>query len=135
MVIANATGCSSIYGGSLPLTPYKIPWMNSLFEDNAEFGFGIHMSYKKMRERIKDIMYQTRDIVLPEIKATFKLWIDNMEDDDLTLAIKNKLMESEIPNELRELIDYIPSRKVWILGGDVGNIVLRDRHIYHKMDW
>ena len=118
MVIANATGCSSIYGGSLPLTPYKIPWMNSLFEDNAEFGFGIHMSYKKMRERIKDIMYQTRDIVSPEIKATFKLWIDNMEDDDLTLAIKNKLMESEIPNELRELIDYIPSRKVWILGGD-----------------
>ena len=76
------------------------------------------MSYKKMRERIKDIMYQTRDIVSPEIKATFKLWIDNMEDDDLTLAIKNKLMESEIPNELRELIDYIPSRKVWILGGD-----------------
>ena len=118
MVIANATGCSSIYGGSLPLTPYKIPWMNSLFEDNAEFGFGIHKSYKKMRERIKKIMYETKDIVDPEVKATYKEWIDNMEDDDLTLAIKNKLMESEIPNELRELIDYIPSRKVWILGGD-----------------
>ena len=118
MVIANATGCSSIYGGSLPLTPYKIPWMNSLFEDNAEFGFGIHMSYKKMRERLKDLMYQYKDDVLPEVKATFKEWIDNMEDDDYTIAIKDKLDKMPIPEEIRKLIDYIPSRKVWILGGD-----------------
>ena len=116
MVIANATGCSSIYGGSLPLTPYKIPWMNSLFEDNAEFGFGIHMSYKKMRSRLKDLMYKYKDTVSPEVKATFKEWIDNMEDDDYTLAIKSKLENSEIPDEIRKLIDYIPSRKVWILG-------------------
>ncbi len=118
MVIANATGCSSIYGGSLPLTPYKIPWMNSLFEDNAEFGFGIHMSYKNTRDRIKKLMYKYKDEVSPEIKATFKEWIDNMEDDDFTYAIKNKLESSDIPTELRELLDYIPSRKVWILGGD-----------------
>ena len=118
MVIANATGCSSIYGGSLPLTPYKIPWMNSLFEDNAEFGFGIHMSYKNTRERIKKLMYKYKDEVSPEVKATFKEWIDNMEDDDLTYAIKNKLESSLIPEEIRELLDYIPSRKVWILGGD-----------------
>ncbi len=118
MVIANATGCSSIYGGSLPLTPYKIPWMNSLFEDNAEFGFGIHMSYKNTRERIKKLMYKYKDSVSEEIKATFKEWIDNMEDDDLTIAIKNKLEKSNIPDEIRDLIDYIPSRKVWILGGD-----------------
>ena len=118
MVVANATGCSSIYGGSLPLTPYQIPWMNSLFEDNAEFGFGIHMSYKKQRERLKKLMYKYKDEVDPEIKATFKEWIDNMEDDDLTLAIKDKLSKSKIPEEIRELLDYIPSRKVWILGGD-----------------
>ncbi len=118
MVIANATGCSSIYGGSLPITPYKIPWMNSLFEDNAEFGFGIHMSYKKTRERIKKLMYKYKDEVDAEVKATFKEWIDNMEDDDLTFAIKNKLENSSIPEEIRELLDYIPSRKVWILGGD-----------------
>ena len=118
MVIANATGCSSIYGGSLPLTPYKIPWMNSLFEDNAEFGFGIHSSYKNTRERIKKLMYKYKDDVSPEIKATFREWIDNMEDDDLTVAIKNKLESSLIPDEIRELLDYIPSRKVWILGGD-----------------
>ncbi len=118
MVVANATGCSSIYGGSLPLTPYKIPWMNSLFEDNAEFGFGIHSSYKNIRNKIKKIMYETKDIVDAETKATFKEWIDNMEDDDLTYAIKNKLEECDIPAELRALIDYIPSRKVWIFGGD-----------------
>ena len=118
MVIANATGCSSIYGGSLPLTPYKIPWMNSLFEDNAEFGFGIHMSYKKMRERLVSLMYKYKDEVKPEIKATFREWLDNMEDDDLTIAIKDKLASSDIPNEIRELLDYIPSRSVWILGGD-----------------
>ena len=118
MVIANATGCSSIYGGSLPLTPYKIPWMNSLFEDNAEFGFGIHMSYKKTRERLVKLMYKYKDQVDPIVKETFREWIDNMDDDDLTLAIKEKLENSEIPEEIRKLIDYIPARKVWILGGD-----------------
>ena len=118
MVIANATGCSSIYGGSLPLTPYKIPWINSLFEDNAEFGFGIHESYRKTRERLKKLMFKYRDEVSPEIKATFKEWIDNMDDDDLTNAIKDKLNDSLIPNEIRELLDYIPARTVWILGGD-----------------
>ena len=118
MVIANATGCSSIYGGSLPLTPYKLPWMNSLFEDNAEFGFGIHSSYKNTRNRIKKLMYKYKDDVSPEIKATFREWIDNMDDDDLTVAIKEKLEHSLIPEEIKELIDYIPNRNVWILGGD-----------------
>ena len=118
MVIANATGCSSIYGASLPLTPYKIPWMNSLFEDNAEFGFGIHESYKNTRERIKKLMYEFKDKVSPEVKATFREWIDNMDDDDLTYAIKNKLESSLIPHEIKDLIDYIPNRNVWILGGD-----------------
>ena len=118
MVIANATGCSSIYGGSLPLTPYKIPWINSLFEDNAEFGFGIHMSYKNTRNRLKKLMYKYKDKVSPEVKATFKEWIDNMDDDDLTYAIKDKLESSLIPDEIRQMLDYIPSRTVWILGGD-----------------
>ena len=118
IVIANATGCSSIYGGSLPLTPYKIPWMNSLFEDNAEFGLGIHESYENIRNRIKKLMYKYKDEVSPEIKATFREWIDNMDDDDLTYAIKEKLEHSLIPEDLKELLDYIPSRNVWIIGGD-----------------
>ena len=118
MVIANATGCSSIYGGSLPLTPYKLPWINSLFEDNAEFGFGIHMSFKNTRERLKKLMYKYKDQVSPEVKAIFKEWIDNMDDDDLTYAIKDKLESSLIPQEIRDMLDYIPNRNVWILGGD-----------------
>ena len=118
MVIANATGCSSIYGGSLPLTPYTIPWMNSLFEDNAEFGYGIAVSYKNMRERLKKLMYEYKDKVRPEIKAIFKEWIDNIDDDDLTYTIKNQLMNEDIPEEIKKLIDYIPSRSTWIIGGD-----------------
>ena len=118
MVIANATGCSSIYGGSLPLTPYKIPWMNSLFEDNAEFGYGIHMSYQKNRERLKKLMFEHRNEVSPDVKATFKEWIDNMDNDDYTIAIKEKLEQCDIPDDIRKLIDYVPARDVWILGGD-----------------
>ena len=71
-----------------------------------------------MRERLKDLMYKYKDEVSPEVKATFKEWIDNMEDDDYTYAIKDKLSKSNIPAEIKKLIDYIPSRKVWIIGGD-----------------
>ncbi len=118
IVIANATGCSSIYGGSLPITPYKIPWMNSLFEDNAEFGLGLYYSYNNNRKRIKDIMHETKDIVSLEVKNLFKEWTLNSEDDDLTYAIKDRLESENLPNDLKLLLDYIPSRKVWIIGGD-----------------
>ena len=58
LVISNATGCSSIYGGSIPKTPYSVPWANSLFEDNAEFGFGLAVSDRINKERIKKILYK-----------------------------------------------------------------------------
>ncbi len=118
IVISNATGCSSIYGGSLPLTPYKMPWINSLFEDNAEFGYGLHKSFNNIRNTIKNIMFNTRNDVSPELKNIYKEWIDNMEDDDITNGIKEVLLSHDIPLELEKLIDYIPSRKVWIIGGD-----------------
>lgn len=118
IVIANATGCSSIYGASLPCTPYKIPWISSLFEDNAEFGLGIHTSYKTARNRIKEIMIETKDEVDKETKAIFKTWIDNMEDSKITLEIKEQLKKKNIREDLKELLDYIPSRTVWIVGGD-----------------
>ena len=63
-------------------------------------------------------MYKYKDEVSPEIKATFREWIDNMDDDDLTYAIKNKLENSLIPEELKQLLDYVPNRNVWIIGGD-----------------
>ncbi len=118
IVIANATGCSSIYGGSLPSLPYKVPWINSLFEDNAEFGYGLYMSYKTKREIIKDLMYESKDIVTKEVKDIYKTWIDNVEDYSITSEIKEELLKHDIPNELKKLIDYIPSRTTWIVGGD-----------------
>jgi len=86
IVIANATGCSSIYGASLPCTPYKIPWISSLFEDNAEFGLGIHLAYKTARNRIKEIMISTKEDVTKETKDIFKKWIDNNENSEITLT-------------------------------------------------
>ena len=118
IVISNATGCSSIYGASLPCTPYKVPWISSLFEDNAEFGLGLHYSYLTARERIKEIMVSTKDDVSKNVKDIYKKWIDNIDDYTITNEVKNELINSNIPEELKVLIDYIPSRKVWIVGGD-----------------
>ncbi|MBE6156449.1 MAG: pyruvate:ferredoxin (flavodoxin) oxidoreductase [Firmicutes bacterium] len=118
LVIANATGCSSIYGGSAPATPYSIPWANSLFEDNAEFALGIHTSYKQKRERIKEIMTMSLDSVDVEVKTLFNEWLANSEDAKITTEIKNNLENKNIPKDLKDLISYIPSRVVWALGGD-----------------
>jgi len=118
IVIANATGCSSIYGASLPCTPYSIPWISSLFEDNAEFGLGLHTSYKNIRENLKNTMYKIKDEVKPEIKDIYKEFIDNFNDSEKTIKIKKKLLEKETNEEIKSLIDYIPARKIWIIGGD-----------------
>ena len=116
LVIANATGCSSIYGGSAPSTPYSIPWANSLFEDNAEFGFGMLLSYNKSRDRIEKIMRDSK--VDGEVKELYTKWLENREDFDITKEIKDKLIEIGVPKELKDLIDYVPARSVWTLGGD-----------------
>ena len=118
LVIANATGCSSIYGGSVPSTPYSIPWANSLFEDNAEFGFGMLLSYNKSRDRIEKIMRDYLEDVDLDVKDIFNKWLDNREDFDKTLEVKEELKGKIIPSELVDLMDYIPARSVWTLGGD-----------------
>ena len=118
IIIANATGCSSIYGASLPCTPYSIPWISSLFEDNAEFGLGLHTSYKNIRENIKSIMFNTKDEVSSEVKDTYKEFIENYHNSEKTLEIKDKLEKIEKNEKIKLLLDYIPSRKVWIIGGD-----------------
>ena len=118
LVIANATGCSSIYGGSVPNTPYSIPWANSLFEDNAEFGYGMLLSYNKIRDRISDIMLNNMDRVSEKAASLFKQWLDNREDFEKTLEVKNELLNDVIPQELKSLIDYVPARSVWTIGGD-----------------
>lgn len=118
LVIANATGCSSIYGGSVPNTPYSIPWANSLFEDNAEFGYGMLISYNKIRDRIRNIMLNNMNKVSEKVATLFKDWLDNSENFEKTLEIKNELSNENIPQDLRSLIDYIPARSVWTIGGD-----------------
>lgn len=118
IVIANATGCSSIYGGSAPTTPYSIPWANSLFEDNAEFALGMHVSYTQKRCLIKKIMLEEMDNVSEEIRDEFNKFIDNFDDYKKTQEVKNNLKNMNIPKKIKSLINYIPSRTVLAIGGD-----------------
>jgi len=118
LVIANATGCSSIYGGSAPSTPYSIPWANSLFEDNAEFALGMHISYKSKRNLIKKIMLDEINNVSDNIKELFNLYINNINDFKITTDVRNKLSVLEIPEKLKSLLNYIPARTVLAIGGD-----------------
>ena len=114
LIIANATGCSSIYGGSAPATPYSIPWASSLFEDNAEYGYGMLMGNNLIRNRIKNIMENNMDSSNSEL---FKTWLENYDDYEITKNVYNNLTD-DIPSELKDLKEYIPSRNYWCIGGD-----------------
>ena len=114
LVIANATGCSSIYGGSAPVTPYSIPWASSLFEDNAEYGYGMLISNNLIRNRIKNIMENNMDNSNNEL---FKQWLNNYDNYEITKEVYNNLND-DIPKELKNLKDYIPTRNYWCIGGD-----------------
>ena len=115
MIIANATGCSSIYGASTPSMPYTIPWASSLFEDNAEYGYGMLIANNTIRNRIKNIMLcnmknNNRDL--------FKKWIDNMDSYEITKEVYESLDYEEVPVEIKELKDYLVKRSIWTIGGD-----------------
>lgn len=118
LIFANATGCSSIYGGSAPSTPYTLPWANSLFEDNAEFAYGMHISYKLKRQRIKKVMEESYDLVEEEVKELFKTWLSHSNDFEITQNVYKNLKGKNLPKELQDLLSYIPSRTVWAIGGD-----------------
>ena len=114
LVIANATGCSSIYGGSAPSTPYNLPWASSLFEDNAEYGYGMLISNNLIRNRIKNIMENNMD---NENSKLFEEWINNYDNYEVTKNVYDNLTDN-IPSELKDLKEYIPSRNYWCIGGD-----------------
>ncbi len=118
IAIANATGCSSIYGGSAPSTPYSLPWANSLFEDNAEFAMGMHLSYKQKRERLKSIIENSLQSSSESLKTIYQKLLDNFNNDEITNEIKLELEKENISNEVKDLIEFVPARKVWALGGD-----------------
>ncbi len=118
LIIANATGCSSIYGGSIPCTPYSVSWATSLFEDNAEFGLGMKISRNNIRKRIENIMKKNMDKVDETTQKLFKLWIENQNDFEITKKIKSEISNYNIPKELEDLKDFLEAESIWCIGGD-----------------
>ena len=116
LMVANATGCSSIYGASLPNTPWNAPWVNSLFEDNAEFGLGIGLADKHMKTRIKNIMEEKIDTVSSHNKELFLEYLNNYSKE-VSFNVYENLNYEEVP-ELEELKKYIKEKSVWLVGGD-----------------
>jgi pyruvate-ferredoxin/flavodoxin oxidoreductase len=151
-LIANATGCSSIYGGNLPTTPWSQndqgrgpAWSNSLFEDNAEFGFGYRLSIDKQAEFAAELLSQLSNeigdnLVNAILKAEQKTEADIWEQRERIIILKHKLQEILNPDEhkytqideknirvnqrlsafenLQSLADYLVKKSVWIVGGD-----------------
>ena len=134
MIVANATGCSSIYGGSFPATPYTVnkegkgpAWANSLFEDNAEFGYGMRMATETLRDRIGVLMEQAIANCAnddSEVKELFQAWLDNRDSGEETKKIAKKLLplleasECETAKEILKLKEHLIKRSQWIIGGD-----------------
>jgi pyruvate-ferredoxin/flavodoxin oxidoreductase len=132
-MVANATGCSSIYSGSVPSTPYTKnaaghgpAWANSLFEDFAEFGLGMSIATEKMRARLADLMQkaQTCDCCSDEIKALAAQWLENSNCPATTREIADKLVplaekcSCDICKGIVDLKNYIVVRSQWIIAGD-----------------
>ena len=131
MIISNATGCSSIYGGSAPNTPYTYnknghgpAWANSLFEDNAEYGFGMTIGSNKMRERIAQRMQEAKGSVSAETKAAFDEWLENMNNAEASRSASEKVIEackkekSDVAKEILSLKQYLVKKSHWVFGGD-----------------
>ncbi len=133
MMVANATGCSSIYSGSFPASPYTTDrngrgpaWANSLFEDNAEFGLGMRIGTERLRETVAEWMIKGLECnaCSSELKALFAKWLENRNDATITREIADQIvpmMEAcgcDICKELLLRKDLIAARSQWIIGGD-----------------
>ncbi|MDU6032243.1 MAG: thiamine pyrophosphate-dependent enzyme, partial [Peptoniphilus harei] len=137
MSIANATGCSSIWGGSAPSMPYCTDecgngpsWANSLFEDNAEYGYGMAVSQTQTRNRIKNLMEDFVELnVDAEANEAFKAWIEGMDDYKTSKAASANVLKvldkkfgndkaDEIIDDLKGLERFLIKKSQWIIGGD-----------------
>ncbi len=116
MIVANATGCSSIYGASTPSMPYSIPWANSLFEDNAEFGFGMRIADKTMKNQIVTLIQNNMDLVKKSEKDIYKAYTEDI-NEDTAKALLEVIDETKI-DRLVKLKDFIMPKSVWMIGGD-----------------
>ena len=135
-IVANATGCSSIYSGSIPSTPYTTnakgqgpAWANSLFEDFCEFGLGMALANKKMRARIEELLKGAiaADETSADFKAAAQEWLEGKDDADASKAAAGKLVPMIEAGKvagcpacakLSELAHYLVKRSQWIIGGD-----------------
>ncbi len=116
MIVANATGCSSIYGASAPSMPYSIPWANSLFEDNAEFGFGMRVADKAIKNRIVTIIQNNKSEIKKSEKDIYEAYCEEQSMDNAK-ALLEIVDDTKIP-ELLKLKEFIMPRSVWMIGGD-----------------
>ena len=132
-IVANATGCSSIYTGSVPSTPYTTnekgegpTWANSLFEDFCEFGLGMKLAENKMRERLERLFteLQACEKCSDELKALAQKWIDNKNNAEVTKEVAPAIIEAceacgcDICKQILDIKQYIVKRSQWIIGGD-----------------
>lgn len=134
MIVANATGCSSIWGASAPSIPYTTTqkgygpaWANSLFEDNAEFGFGIYFAQKYRRERLKDLIIQVlKENISDELKKLFNELLENYDDGEKTQVLFEKIQPllEKVKDKSQNLMqiyntkDLIVKPSIWTIGGD-----------------
>ena len=134
-MVSNATGCSSIYSGSIPSTPYTTnekghgpAWANSLFEDSCEFGMRTALAVEKMRDRIEILMNKAiADEACPEeSKALFKEWIENRENTEKTVELAAKILpiveanadKCDVCKGIADLGKFLVKKSQWIIGGD-----------------
>ena len=131
MMVANATGCSSIYGGSAPTVPYTKnekgqgpAWANSLFEDNAEFGFGMNLATTQRRAKLAELVTELAGQVEGEAKETCEAWLAAMNDGEASKAASAKLAalvegcDSDLCKEIASMKDMMIKKSQWIFGGD-----------------
>ena len=134
MMIANATGCSSIWSASAPSMAYttnadgKGPaWANSLFEDNAEYGYGMYLGVRQIRDKLADLMREVLETDIPEpLKDAFKSWLDTKEDGNESRALSQVIMDiikeehgkNPLLKAIMEKKDFLVKRSFWAIGGD-----------------
>ncbi|MFC1867907.1 pyruvate:ferredoxin (flavodoxin) oxidoreductase [Thermodesulfobacteriota bacterium] len=139
MLIANATGCSSIYGGSAPSCPYTVnedghgpAWASSLFEDNAEYGFGMELGVTQRRDKLADLIREAmKGDLSDDLKGSLSGWLENMNDGQKSkdygqqiielIEIETTKHDSKFNRLLLDILDrsdYLTKKSIWVFGGD-----------------